>query len=98
MDHVTVQQDHAQPNGKRAQEAEHQLASSSSVVQSEDVAELRACLVGQQDEIARLTSHIQELTSLVSSQQQVLLHLGKELETGAFSTMSTGSGMSASRA
>lgn len=58
-------------------------------VQSEEVAELRACLIGQQDEIARLTSHIQELTALVSSQQQVLVHLGKELETGAFSTAST---------
>lgn len=60
-------------------------------VQSEEVAELRACLVGQQDEIARLTSHIQELTSLVSAQQQVLVHLGKELETGEFSTTSNGS-------
>lgn len=59
-------------------------------VQSEEVAELRACLVGQQDEIARLTSHIQELTSLVSAQQQVLVHLGKELETGAFSPTSNG--------
>jgi hypothetical protein len=60
------------------------------LVQSEEVAELRTCLVGQQDEIARLTSHIQELTSLVTSQQQVLVHLGKELEAGTFSTTSTG--------
>lgn len=60
-------------------------------VQSEEVAELRSCLVGQQDEIARLTSHIQELTSLVSAQQQVLVHLGKELETGEFSATSNGS-------
>ena len=59
-------------------------------VQSAEVADLRACLVGQQDEIARLTSHIQELTSLVSAQQQVLVHLGKELETGEFSTTSNG--------
>ncbi len=59
-------------------------------IQSEEVAELRACLVGQQDEIARLTSHIQELTSLVSAQQQVLVHLGKELETGEFSSTSNG--------
>jgi len=65
------------------------LATGQTLVQSEEVAELRACLIGQQDEIARLTSHIQELTSLVSSQQQVLVHLGKELETGAFSTTST---------
>ena len=39
-------------------------------VQSGEVADLRACLVGQQDEIARLTSHIQELTSLVSAQRR----------------------------
>jgi hypothetical protein len=60
------------------------------LVQSEEVAELRNCLVGQQDEIARLSSHIQELTSLVTSQQQVLVHLGKELEAGTFSTTPTG--------
>ena len=61
------------------------------LVQSEEVAELRACMIGQQDEIARLTSHIQELTSLVTSQQEVLVHLGKELESGTFSSVSTGS-------
>jgi hypothetical protein len=65
-------------------------ASEPALAQSEEVAELRSCLVGQQDEIARLTSHIQELTSLVASQQQVLVHLGKELEAGAFSTVSNG--------
>ena len=100
MEHTTIQQDHVQRNGKRFQEAEHpssakvtilqKQAQAPTLVQSEEVAELRAFLVGQQDEIARLTSHIQELTSLVSSQQQVLVHLGKELEVGAFSTMSTG--------
>ncbi len=100
MEHTTIQQDHVQRNGKRFQEAEHpssakvtilqKQAQAPTLVQSEEVAELRAFLVGQQDEIARLTSHIQELTSLVSSQQQVLVHLGKELEAGAFSTTSTG--------
>ncbi|MGZ8366519.1 MAG: hypothetical protein ACXW4A_08730 [Nitrospira sp.] len=59
------------------------------LVQSEEVAEIRACMIGQQDEIARLTSHIQELTSLVTSQQEVLVHLGKELEAGTFSPVST---------
>lgn len=69
--------------------------SGQTVVQLEEVADLRACLVGQQDEIARLTSHIQELTSLVSSQQQVLVHLGKELESGSFqATVSNGSAAS----
>jgi hypothetical protein len=105
MEHSTIQQDHAQLNGKRVQEAENppaakvtilqNPASAPTLVQSEEVAELRAFLVGQQDEIARLTSHIQELTSLVTSQQQVLVHLGKELEAGSFSTMSTSTGTAA---
>ncbi len=81
---------------ERTPVGEHSLAPNVTIlqnpspVQSKDVDELRACLVGQQDEIARLTSHIQELTSLVSAQQQVLVHLGKELETGEFSTASNG--------
>jgi hypothetical protein len=100
MERTTIHRDHAQPNGKQVQEAGgpsvakitilQKPAQASTLVQSEEVAELRSFLVGQQDEIARLTSHIQELTSLVSSQQQVLVHLGKELEVGAFSTSSTG--------
>lgn len=100
MGHTPTQQDHGRPNGKGIQQAENspaakvtilqKTASAPTVVQSEEVAELRAYLVGQQDEIARLTSHIQELTSLVTSQQQVLVHLGKELEAGSFSTMSNG--------
>jgi len=100
---TTVQQDHVRLNGasEQAHEAESHVGAAKvtilqkptsvpTVVQSEEVADLRACLVGQQDEIARLTSHIQELTSLVTSQQQVLVHLGKELEAGAFSSISTG--------
>ena len=100
MERTMTHQDHVQSNGKRVQEAEGPSAAKITIlqkpaqaptfVQSEEVAELRSFLVGQQDEIARLTSHIQELTSLVSSQQQVLVHLGKELEAGAFSTTSTG--------
>jgi hypothetical protein len=101
MEHSTIQPGHVQPNaaGNGSQEQENpqvakvtllqKPASAPTFVQSEEVAELRSFLVGQQDEIARLTSHIQELTSLVSSQQQVLVHLGKELEAGAFSTLST---------
>ena len=101
MEHTTIQQDHLRPNvgGEPVQGAENPRAAKVTILQkpvhaptlvkSEEVAELRAFLVGQQDEIARLTSHIQELTSLVSSQQQVLVHLGKELEAGAFSTTST---------
>ncbi len=96
MERAAIHQDTVQPNGKQVQETENPPAANVTIlqkptqtptlVQSEEVAELRAYLVGQQDEIARLTSHIQELTSLVSSQQQVLVHLGKELEAGAFST------------
>ncbi|UVT15747.1 MAG: hypothetical protein H8K04_18410 [Nitrospira sp.] len=55
------------------------------LVQPEEVAELRAFLLGQQEDIARLSTQIQELKSLVVSQQQVLVHLGKELEAGVFS-------------
>lgn len=100
MEHATVPQDAVHRNGKGVHEAVQpsevkvtilqKPAQAPTLVQSEEVAELRAFLVGQQDEIARLTSHIQELTSLVSSQQQVLVHLGEELEAGAFSTTSTG--------
>ena len=102
MERATTHQDDVRPTvgGERVQEPEsppaakitilQKTGSVPTLVQSEEVAELRACLIGQQDEIARLTSHIQELTSLVTSQQQVLVHLGKELEAGTFSTMSTG--------
>ncbi|NGZ09906.1 MAG: hypothetical protein CV088_11050 [Nitrospira sp. LK70] len=100
IEHTTIHQADIQRNGKRVQDADHQPEATVTILQkptqaptlvhSEEVAELRACLVGQQDEIARLTSHIQELTSLVSSQQQVLVHLGEELEAGTFSTTSTG--------
>ena len=103
IEHTTIQQDHVRQSvaGERVQETESSPAAKVTIlqqpaptaptlVQSEEVAELRSCLVGQQDEIARLTSHIQELTSLVTSQQQVLVHLGKELEAGTFSTMSNG--------
>ncbi|OQW33724.1 MAG: hypothetical protein A4E19_02415 [Nitrospira sp. SG-bin1] len=102
MDRSTIQGDHIPSNraGDRVREEEGPTGATvtilqkptlgSTLVQSEEVAELRACLVGQQDEIARLTSHIQELTSLVTSQQQVLVHLGKELEAGTFATMPTG--------
>ena len=103
MEHTTIQQEGpVQPNGvgESLVEAERPVAAkvtilkqpspASTLVQSDEVAELRACMIGQQDEIARLTSHIQELTSLVSSQQEVLVHLGKELEVGTFSPVSTG--------
>lgn len=92
--------------GEPIQEAEGSVAAKVTIlqqpspvptlVQSKEVAEIRACMVGQQDEIARLTSHIQELTSLVTSQQEVLVHLGKELEAGTFSPVSTTSTAAAS--
>jgi hypothetical protein len=103
MEHPAVQEDHVRPHSvgtNEVREADTSPAPTVTILQKpatgqpfvhfEEVAELRACLIGQQDEIARLTSHIQELTSLVTSQQQVLVHLGKELEAGAFSTISTG--------
>jgi hypothetical protein len=109
MEHATIQaQGPVWSNGvgEPSQEAEGSVAAKVTIlqqpspvpvhVQSEEVAEIRACMVGQQDEIARLTSHIQELTSLVTSQQEVLVHLGKELEAGTFSPVSTTSTAAAS--
>jgi len=46
----------------------------------EEVQALRTQLTTHQDELIRLTAQMEELKALVSSQQQVLLHLGKELE------------------
>jgi hypothetical protein len=65
-------------------------ASIQSVVQPEEVAELRAFLLAQQQDIAHLSAQIQELKGLVISQQQVLVYLGKELEAGSLSPL-TGS-------
>jgi hypothetical protein len=62
-----------------------QTAATPAFVHPEEVAELRAFLLRQQEDISRLSTQIQELTSLVSSQQQVLVHLGQELEAGTFS-------------
>lgn len=102
MEGTTVSQQNAvwsSEAGEQNQGSESSMAAkvtilqqpSPTLVQSEEVADLRACMIGQQDEIARLTSHIQELTSLVTSQQEVLVHLGKELESGTFSPVATGS-------
>src|SRR5574337_844075 len=61
MEHATLHQDDVQRNGKRVQEADplpeakvtilQKSAPAPTLVQSEEVAELRAFLVGQQDEI-----------------------------------------------
>lgn len=65
-------------------------ASIQTVVQPEEVAELRAFLLAQQQDIARLSAQIQELKGLVVSQQQVLVYLGKELEAGSLSPLTGG--------
>jgi hypothetical protein len=59
-------------------------------VQPEEMAELRAFLLAQQQDIARLSAQIHELKSLVLSQQQALLYLGKEMESGPLSAMTAG--------
>ncbi|MGQ0694461.1 MAG: hypothetical protein ACT4OL_02655 [Nitrospiraceae bacterium] len=61
-------------------------------VQPEEVAEIRAYLLKQQQDIARLSAQIQELKSLVVSQQQVLIYLGRELEVSSLSSMAAGLG------
>jgi hypothetical protein len=48
--------------------------------QLQELAELRASIVSQQQEIAHVSVQLQELKALVVSQQQVLVFLGKELE------------------
>lgn len=53
-------------------------------VQGDEIAELRAFLLAQQQDIARLSAQIHELKALVVSQQQVLVYLGQELESNAF--------------
>jgi hypothetical protein len=64
----------------------------------EEVAELRAYILSQQQDIARLAEQVQELksliasqqhvfVSLIASQQHVFVSLGKELETGSRSRM-----------
>jgi hypothetical protein len=50
-------------------------------VQPDEIAELRAFLLAQQQDIARLSAQIHELKALVVSQQQVLVYLGQELES-----------------
>jgi hypothetical protein len=59
-------------------------------VQPEEVAEIRACLLSQQQDIARLSDQVQELISLVVSQQQVLIYLGRELEGSSLFSMAAG--------
>lgn len=66
------------------------LAAMQTGVQPEEVAELRAFLLSQQQDIARLSAQIHELKSLVVSQQQVLVYLGKEMEAGSLSSMAAG--------
>ena len=59
-------------------------------IQGEEVAELRAYLLTQQQDIARLSAQLQELKSLVASQQQVLVYMGKDLEMNSLSPMTGG--------
>ena len=47
----------------------------------EEVAALRTELIAQRLEVARLSAQLQELKSMVGSQQQVLMYLGQEMET-----------------
>lgn len=63
----------------------------------EEVAALKSYISGQQEDIATLTAQIRELKSLVASQQQVLVHLGEELEAGSFQPVSSRSASAAPR-
>jgi hypothetical protein len=46
----------------------------------DEVVALRVELLAHQQEVARLSVQLQELKSMVGSQQQVLVYLGQELE------------------
>lgn len=46
----------------------------------DDIVALRVALLAHQHEVARLSVQVQELKSMVGSQQQVLVYLGQELE------------------
>jgi hypothetical protein len=61
-----------------------------SSVQPEELAELRAYLLTQQQDIVRLAAQIQELKSLVASQQQIIEYLGKEVAAGSVSLLTAG--------
>lgn len=50
-------------------------------VSLDEVIALRSELLAHQQEVARLSAQLQELKSMVGSQQQVLVYLGQELET-----------------
>jgi len=69
-----------------------QQVATPTVVQPEVISELRSFLIRQQDQIAYLSGEIAQLKSLVVSQQQVLVHLGQELEAESFPTVATGMG------
>lgn len=66
-------------------------------VQQEEVAKLRAYLLSQQQDIARLSAQIQELKSLVVSQQQVLINFGRELEVSSLSSIAAGGASAAAK-
>lgn len=54
----------------------------------DEVLKLRAELLAHQQEVARLSAQLQELKSMVGSQQQVLVYLGQELESQQIPVMS----------
>lgn len=67
-----------------------QPAPASSIMQADEIAELRGYLLTQQQDIARLAAQIHELKSLVIAQQQVLLYLGKDLEQSTSGSLPSG--------
>lgn len=68
-----------------------ELASGPPLVHPEEVAELRAFLLQQQQDIVRLASQIQELRSLVSVQQRVIAQLIETLSPNTDSLRPDGS-------
>jgi hypothetical protein len=54
-----------------------------------ELAELKASIISQQQELAHMSAQLQELKALVVSQQQVLMFLGKEFDTTQASSVGT---------
>ncbi|MCC6141621.1 MAG: hypothetical protein IT389_13505 [Nitrospira sp.] len=60
--------------------AEPPRATAAASAPLDEVAALRMELLAHQQEVARLSAQLQELKSMVGSQQQVLVYLGQELD------------------
>lgn len=64
---------------------------------TQELAELKASILSQQQELAHVSAQLLELKALVVSQQQVLMFLGKELDAPPTVSVATASSAPAKR-